>query len=179
MKIIGLAGLARSGKTTIADHLALYGYHAIAFADPLRAILRDVLNVPEQYMNVVKEADIPTHGASYRRLMQTFGTAGRLINPAFWIQLLEAELKEHADESTNIVVTDVRYLNEAFWVRRHGVLWHVRRPDQDPAATRAHSSESGIDPLPGEPILINDGDINHLLDQVDQIMHPMTGRSWR
>lgn len=179
MKIIGLAGLARSGKTTIADHLALYGYHAIAFADPLRAILRDVLNVPDQYMNVDKETDIPPYGASYRKLMQTFGTAGRLITPALWIQLLESELKEHADDSTPIVVTDVRYLNEAFWVRRHGTLWHVRRPDQDPAATRSHSSEAGIDPWYEEPILINDGDINHLLDQVDQIMHPMTGRSWR
>lgn len=178
MKLIGLAGLARSGKTTIADHLALYGYHAIAFADPLRAILRDVLNVPDQYMNVVKEAAMPPHAASYRKLMQTFGDAGRSIAPDFWIHLLEAEVKEHADDTTPIVVTDVRYLNEAFWVRRHGTLWHVRRPDQNPAATRSHSSEAGIDALPGEPILINDGDMNHLLDQVDQIMHPPTGRSW-
>ena len=172
MKIIGLAGLARSGKDTIARHLSHYGYHDLAFADPLRAILRDVLNVPDQYMNVVKEAPIPPHGASYRQLMQTFGDAGRAILPGFWIQLLDSHIKEYADDTTHIVVTDVRYLNEAFWVRYYGSLWHVRRPGQDPAGTRGHSSEAGVDPLPGEPILINDGDIHHLLDQVDRLMHP-------
>lgn len=175
MKIIGLAGLARSGKDTIAHHLSHYGYHDVAFADPLRAILRDVLNVPDQYMNVVKEVPIPPHGHSYRKLMQTFGDAGRNLATNFWIQALEREIKEYADDMTHIVVTDVRYLNEAFWVRHHGSLWHVRRPGQDPVATRPHSSEEGVDPLPGEPILINDGDIHHLLDQVDQLMHPLTG----
>lgn len=175
MKIIGLAGLARSGKNTVADHLTHYGFHEMAFADPLRAILRDALGVPDQYMNVVKEMPIPPHDASYRQLMQTFGDAGRSIAPNFWIQMLESHIKDYADDATKIVVTDVRYLNEAFWVRNNGSLWHVRRPGQDPAGTRGHSSEAGVDSLPGEPILINDGDIHHLLDQVDQLMHPLTG----
>ena len=171
MKIIGIAGLARSGKDTIAKHLARYGYFAIAFADPLRGILRDQLGVQDQYMDVAKEIPMQPHGASYRTLMQTFGDAGRNIHGDFWIQLLERQLGEFADEHTSVVITDVRYSNEAQWVRQYGHLWHVRRSNQLTLNEETHSSEWGVEPLTGEPILNNFGDIKHLLEQVDSLMH--------
>lgn len=176
MKIIGLAGPARSGKDTIAMHMERYGYYKMAFADPLRDMLR-ALNIPEEYIQDRKEDLIPGLGVSFRHLAQTLGTEwGRnQVANDFWLRLLVSAIDEHADDSTYIVITDVRFAEEAKWVRNNGSLWHVRRPGQDAAATRPHTSESGIDRLPGEPILINDGDIHHLLDQVDRLMHSSSG----
>jgi len=171
MRLIGLAGLARSGKDSVANHLAQkHGFHQVAFADPLRGMLADHCRVTPQYMHTLNECSIPPHGASYRQMMQSLGDWGRAIHIDFWVSLLEQHLEEFADYNQAIVISDVRYLNEAFWVRTRGQLWHVVRPDLDTTQTRAHSSEAGITPMPGEAIITNDGTLHDLLAHVDRVL---------
>lgn len=174
MKLIGLAGRARSGKTSIADYLVHdYGYQHLAFADPIRDTIEHVFDTPHQYSHILKEAGIPPHGKSYRELAQTLGDWGRGLRPDFWVLELERRLeliKRGLGDDLCVVISDVRYINEAFWVRQRGQLWHITRPDQDPAETREHSSELGIEPWYGETLICNSETLDDLRDHVDYLL---------
>ena len=176
MKLIGLAGRARSGKSSIADYLVNdYGFQHLAFADPIRDTIEHVFDTPHQYSHILKEAGIPPHGKSYRELAQTLGDWGRGLRPDFWVLELERRLeliKRGLGDDLCVVISDVRYINEAFWVRQRGQLWHITRPDQDPSQTRAHSSEAGIVPLGGEALIQNTGTLEDLLAHVDRLLTP-------
>lgn len=178
MKLIGLAGRARSGKSSIADYLvSRYGWAHLAFANPLREFFEYVLDTPAHYMDIEKETPIPPHGKSYREMMQTLGTGwGRdTMRKDFWVIELQRRfdlLTQSAGDDCCIVVSDVRYKEEADWVRQRGELWHITRPGQDPAKTRAHSSEAGIEPLGGEAIVQNTGMLADLFAHVDRLLTP-------
>lgn len=176
MKLIGLAGRARSGKSSIARHLREeYGYHELAFADPIRDILEYVFNVPRKYIDTHKEVVIPHLGVTARHLMQHTGDSYRAIRETWWIEVLEDrlnEIKRGLGDDLCVVISDVRYINEAFWCRQRGQLWHITRPDQDPSQTRAHSSEAGIEPLGGEAIVQNTGTPADLFAHVDHLLTP-------
>ena len=176
MKLIGLAGRARSGKSSIAQYLVNdYGYQHLAFADPIRDILEYVFNVPRKYIDTHKEEVIPHLGVTARHLMQHTGDSYRAIRETWWIEVLEDRLKEIKRGLGNdicVVVSDVRYNNEAFWCRQRGQLWHITRTDQDPTQTRAHSSEAGIVPLGGEALIQNTGTLADLFDHVNYLLTP-------
>jgi hypothetical protein len=133
-------------------------------------MLADHCRVTPQYMHTLKECSIPPHGASYRQMMQTLGDWGRAIHIDFWVSLLEQHLEEFADYNQAIVISDVRYLNEAFWVRSRGQLWHVVRAVVDMPPTRPHSSEAGIVPLAGEAQIFNYGTLDDLKAHVDRVL---------
>lgn len=176
MKIIGLAGRARSGKSSIADYLVNdYGFQHLAFADPIRDTIEHVFDVSHQYTDVLYDTGIPPHGKSYRELTQTLLDWGRGLRPDFWILELERRLeliKRGVGDDINVVISDVRYINEAFWCRQRGQLWHITRPGYNAALTRAHSSEAGIVPLGGEALIQNTGTLPDLFAHVDRLLTP-------
>ncbi|WP_244670918.1 deoxynucleotide monophosphate kinase [Pseudomonas sp. RtIB026] len=64
-----------------------------------------------------------------------------------------------------IVIKDIRFENEASFLRSHnGVIWHVRRPDA--LRVNAHSSESGIQQNEQDILIVNDGTIADLEHKV-------------
>jgi hypothetical protein len=150
--IIGVNGLKRSGKDELTKYLNLhYHYRVLTFADPVLemicALLKNIgLNHKEilYYTTEEKEKDIPVIGISYRKLAQKIGTdCGRLlINEKLWVNIVD--YKSSLVKNRNIVVSDVRYDNEAEWVKnRDGFIINVYRDinrTQDD-----HSSEQGID----------------------------------
>ena len=159
--LIGITGRARAGKDTIASHLAKrHGYTRMAFADPMRSML-SCLGVDEYHMNGGKEDIIPHLGESYRRLAQTLGTEwGRHYHgEEFWINVLNYRMR-HLHERRplaykRIVISDVRFSNEARYIRQcGGTIWHVERPD-NPTAAPDHASEHGIDATLIDARLIN------------------------
>ncbi len=168
--IIGLCGAAGSGKSAAADVLCReYGFAAFAFADSLRDMLFAFLGA--QGIDHIwitepryKERIIPQLGVSGRHLMQSLGDWGRAIDPDFWVKALarSAGLACTSPPSRfpvhdRIVVTDVRFPNEAEWIRKQGgVLVHLSR---DTAATtvRPHVSEQHHATLGADLGLRNDG----------------------
>lgn len=168
-KIIGLAGQARSGKTTVADYLCTKGFHQLAFADPIVDALVAMLDVPTEYRVDKKELQIPGFSFSYRKAAQTLGTdwGRRMLDPDLWIQIMANRIKAVADDSDCIVISDVRFENEARWIRSQGgELWHIIRPCFD-GGVRKHVSEDGIAILEGETVLINDKGIEDLYAHID------------
>lgn len=161
--IIGIAGPARSGKNTVADFIQVetggYIYH---FADPMRAMLRAGLGIDlnAPYWQERKEEIVGPIGKSPRQLMQTLGTEwGRnLVSDDLWLVMAQIQFR---NRGSGMIVPDVRFENEAKWVRdRGGVILHVRRKNAD--TIHSHSSEDGIAPVMGEVTIPNDGTLQDL-----------------
>lgn len=174
--IIGLAGKARHGKDTVADYLVQHhGFVRLAYADAIRDMLECGLGIEPRYLTTDKEAFIPWLGVTGRHLMQTLGTEwGRShVRPDLWRLLLARKIDALADDADRIVISDVRFRNEADWVRDalRGSLWHIYRPGLAGGPSGDHASEAGITIYPGERYLINkEGDFAYLYDAIEDIL---------
>lgn len=178
--IIGITGKARSGKDTIKDiildNFAAWGY---SFAEPMYSMTR-VLGVNSRdFSDAFKEKPISKFAArgidvSPRKLLQTLGTEwGRqLISPDIWISFAAEQFEDHG---SGMVISDVRFENEADFVRNNGgTLIHVRRsslPD-----TRSHVSESGVEFKDGDIVISNDGTLADLEAAVIEAVYVINSR---
>jgi len=167
--LIGLAGAGRTGKSTaqgiIADE---FGLLPLNFADPIKDALTAMLDVDFHHLDgAEKETKLRGIGQSPRQLMQTLGTEwGRHQNgSSFWIAVARRRLAllENADGDAfrGAVFSDVRFNEEAEWLRQHGgLIIHLSRPDAAPV--RAHTSEAGIYPRSGDVAIRNTGTLAEL-----------------
>lgn len=168
--LIGIAGRARSGKDTVANFIiAAIGGYRYSFADPIRAMLAPLgVDMNDPYWQARKEDVIPALGVSPRRMMQTLGTEwGRnLINPDLWIIMAHQRLLQNGP---GMVIPDVRFENEAAWIRKHGGwIIHVIRPEAK--AVEAHASEDGIEMLDADAQLFNSGTLEELQLSVRELL---------
>lgn len=168
--LIGIAGRARSGKDTVANFIiAAIGGYRYSFADPIRAMLVPLgVDMSDPYWQARKEDVIPALGVSPRRMMQTLGTEwGRnLINPDLWIIMAHQRLLQNGP---GMVIPDVRFENEAAWIRKHGGrIIHVIRPEAK--AVEAHASEDGIEMLDADAQLFNSGTLEELQLSVRELL---------
>lgn len=175
IQLIGLAGKAGAGKDTAANHLwSEHDFTAYAFADPIRAGLQAMLGLSDQELSdrSYKETVLEPFGVSPRRMMQTLGTEwGRqCIHPDLWLLVASLNVDELIARGRNrIVITDIRFDNEADWIRaRGGTVLHIRRPGAEPVA--AHASEAGISIKDKDAIINNTGSIQFLCDCLDDIV---------
>ena len=74
-----------------------------------------------------------------------------------------------ARERPGMVVSDVRFDNEAAWIRKHGGrIIHVIRPDTK--AVEAHASEDGIEMQDTDARLFNSGTLEELQLSVRELL---------
>ncbi len=172
--LIGLTGYAGSGKDTVRGLLAGHGYIGMAFAEPIRLMLRklfDQAGVYYGYMDSreLKESIIPQLGVSYRHLAQTLGTEwGRAVAPDLWLRIADGFIKDTnsagelwSDGVPLFVVSDVRLASEAQWVHdRGGVVWRINRPQA--AAVREHSTEAEVGLIHADIEIDNSGSLDVL-----------------
>lgn len=175
--IVGLRGLAGSGKDTIAERLVTaHGFEALSFAAPIRRGLAAMFGLDESNFDnrAVKEHPLALlNGRSPRYAMQTLGTEwGRAhLGEDIWLQVCRAECEcSIAMGQDRLVITDVRFPNEAAWLRSVGVIWHVVRPGLVPGAWARHVSESGVEIHGEDRGLVNDGTIDDLHARVDRLV---------
>jgi len=189
MLIIGLTGRAGAGKDTVATLLLqqLPGQR-YAFADPLRAEAaaafgvepalfadRDAKERPHEALRLSRCADEEfaevlaardaarrDQGLSPRQVLQWWGTDYRRAqSPGYWLALATRHLEQlRTDGCPLLVVTDVRFPNEAAWIRSHGgELWRVLR---GVPSVHTHISESALDGWPADVLLRNDDSLEAL-----------------
>ena len=115
--LIGIAGRARAGKSTVAELLLRLGVgkYPYSFADPLRAMLKAGfgIDLDNAYWQLRKEDPMPEYaGHSPRSLLQLLGTEwGRhLVHRDVWLTLAGRALRQRGP---GMVVCDVRFENEA------------------------------------------------------------------
>lgn len=145
--LIGITGKARSGKDTLANILVnSYGYKRYAFADPLKKVGEILFGWNEEHSDgQLKENIDPVFGISPRQFYQTFGTdfARQTISDDIWIKILKKSLIKNK----NVVISDVRFDNEAeFVLSNGGIILHIEREDRTKleAVQANHLSEDGI-----------------------------------
>lgn len=145
MRVIGLHGKKGSGKDTVATLIQEKHPSAAldAFATPIKEGAKAMFDLTEEHVNgSLKETVIPTIGCSPRYILQHLGTefARNCIHPDVWTNLL----KERIERATSqvVVITDLRFDNEADCIRElGGEIWNIVRDVSD---TDTHSSEHGI-----------------------------------
>lgn len=169
--IIGLTGPARTGKDTAAAFLvALTGGYRYAFADPLRAMLKAGLGIDmdEPYWQTHKESPVAAFGhKSPRQMLQWLGTEwGRnMVDRDIWLTLAKNEL---ATRGPGMIVSDVRYENEAQWVRNMGgKVVHMRR--EAASSVHLHASENGVEISENDIVLENNGSLEELQSALKDI----------
>lgn len=175
--LLGITGAAGSGKTTTGLHLqARYGFEPMAFADPIKDLLAQLLADRDEDHACLHEPggrEWPLKqfpGMTARTLLQAFGDAGRGLTPSFWVRQTahRAGLHDMPHSSPvhdRIVFTDVRYPEEAQWLRdMGGTLLRITRDDTSAAhaaavslGTATHSSERYWRRLPADIEIHNNG----------------------
>ena len=154
MTVIGITGYAQHGKDSLGDMFAEIGFRKMAFADALRRCVATLDPVVGQYGERYSEvlAKVGYEEAKklpeVRRLLQVMGTevVRDILGEDSWVRALEKEWTEAGMES--IVITDVRFPNEAEWVHRQGgTLIRVIRPLFENGVSREHPSELHIESL--------------------------------
>lgn len=179
-RIIGLTGQAATGKDTVRYMLEEdHGFDGLAFADPIRQMIGELLtsngfDTVWMYDRDHKERPIPGLGASYRELAQRLGDWGRAIHPDFWVNIAAnfvSELQQRGDHL--IVISDVRFVNEARWIREAGgQIWRLERPGV--ASVRDHESERQVAQVPADHTIHNTGTMEDLWCQVTALVGEVT-----
>jgi hypothetical protein len=172
---IGLTGRAGSGKSTVAQMLAdEFAFTELAFADPILemvSVLFATAGIDGAWAadRALKELPTPL-GFSYRQLAQSLGTEwGRGLHPDLWLRVMAARKASCDLYGENLVISDVRFPNEAQWITSQGgVVVRVLRHDLPDV--RPHASESHVDTLPITTELLNYGSKATLFDQVDRLV---------
>jgi len=151
--IIGLSGYAQSGKDTVAKFLVEnHGFERIAFADKIKDLLYEmspVVNFDLDGGGYDLRYAVDTYGwdaakqePEVRRLLQDLGVGARKVfGDNHWV----VEATKFLDRDKNYVITDVRFQNEADWIKSvfSGVIWRVERIGID--AVNDHVSEHDLD----------------------------------
>ena len=183
--LIGLTGPARTGKSSAANHLAQeHNFECYAFANPIREGVAAIFNLnPEDFEGEAKEQPIAWLGRSPRQLMQLLGTEwGRhMISANLWIDLAEQNLscmEELFSTAPGFVISDVRFENEADFIRkRGGTIIHLSRADAP--SVNPHLTEAGVAIQPNDLILQNDDGIEDLYGQIDEMLTALRSHAGR
>jgi len=168
--IIGILGVAGSGKTLVSRHLVEhYGYTRTRFADPLKRMLKFGLGLTDDEVDGdAKMRPIADFGGcTPRHMMQTLGTewGRRTVHPEIWINVWKREVQKITGA---IVVDDVRFPNEAALIKEMGgTLWRIYRPGLN---TMDHASER-LQQQIAEDVLINNAtSLPALFNSVDSLV---------
>jgi hypothetical protein len=179
MKNIALTGLARSGKDSVAARLVEHhGYVRVAFADALKvAALRTDPYIPLPAARVTTRLSALVERIGWelakdrypevRRYLQEYGQTVREIQPMFWIKAAGDAVRDAWDAGKPVVVTDVRYFNEASFLKVQNFdLVRITRPGQTPGA---HLSEREMLSYPADREIVNGGSLAALAALTDTL----------
>lgn len=206
LTVIGLTGLAGTGKDTVAALLRAHcGASTLAFADALRQEIADAFCLESNFLTrrETKEQPLPalalknctdrafvdrmyvkqtTEGAfipdvhirfygaprSPRQIMQWWGTEYRRSQDAgYWVKKAQQTISwlSKAEQADLVVLSDVRFANEAELVRCWGgQIWQVLRPGAHPA--NAHTSEATGEQFAPDAVIHNTQGLRELRDAV-------------
>lgn len=179
-RLIGLCGFARSGKDTIGSYLAgRHNYERQAFADKLRLLAEDLdpwVSDEDCITHIRYSEALASHGyekakdefPEIRRFLVALGKGVRdVLGQNTWVDAVLPDALP--DDHAPLVITDVRYPNEAARIRRlGGEVWYVVRRGVGPANDEEDESIGGILQRGlWDVVLTNSGTVQDLLDNVE------------
>ena len=186
--LIGLHGQKRVGKDTVCGFLLEwyeqlgYGVERRSFASSLKVSAARALGLDYTVEEAEEWADkFKVHGEirfgalghtesgviSGREYLQNYGTQAHreVFGTDFWVDMCLPPHPTELPDDTIVVVTDVRFPNEAQRIRNlGGEVWHIVRPELEQDGD-THASEV---PLPSDLVdyvIVNDRSLEDLRDQ--------------
>ena len=174
--IIGIAGKKGSGKDTVGQYLIdQHGFKRYAFGDPVKEVCRLLFGFTDEQLYGDKKEELTEFGIKPREAFQKIGTDfGRNIlhtllpdlrmkDGELWIDIFRRE----CPKNKLIVVTDVRFQNEADAIKeKGGIILFIKR---DGVAEDGHESER-ID-VKYDYLVENNGTLEQLYKEVDGIFN--------
>ena len=174
MSIIALTGKKQSGKDVMASYFVKRGFIHYKFADPIKELCSNVFLWDDDWVNgQYKETVDPRWGISPREAQQLIGTElfrqylpvkseGFRIKTEkniwvnrfrYWYQNLFL-----TDMFPNVVISDLRFLNEAEVVREMGgSIVRIDRPSI--TINDSHASETEMEEIIPDYTIINNSSI--------------------
>ena len=183
--LIFLTGAVGVGKTTVASLLAERGFHALAFADPVKEIVKIAFNLEHQWLtDAYKNEQHPFWHMTPREMYQRVGTEAfqTAFGSDIWINNVQLRLRDLRIQKPDldVVVTDVRpgkggVQLEAAFARRHGTLVHVIGPSRREQTVQQlqHSSNGPVPFETGDIYLYNTGTVLELRQRVDELVEKL------
>lgn len=165
--LIGLTAQKRNGKDLMGDYLInKYNFVRLTFADKVKKIAQITYDFTDDQMDENKDKIDPYWNITPRDAFKEIGTFYRNKDPEFWIKVVKKQYEEITDKC--VVITDVRYLNEAEFIRNHGgIIVRIVRPSI--ISSCEHSSEQELLSINEDIKIINDSTINDYYDKIDGI----------
>lgn len=154
-KIIGIGHKARRGKGAVGEWLIEHhGFVERNFATALYKECRELHGMTD------KDATMLQDWGKFRR---------DHYDPDYWVQQVHVWAVAHS--ISRIVITDVRYPNEADWVKEWGgKLWNVTREEPLEEINRDpnHESEIALDDYEGwDSVISNEGTLEELYQKLE------------
>lgn len=170
IKILGITGKMFSGKDTVAEfiHFAFRNSRITSFAYPMKQMMIDYFGFTHDDLYTVegKKRYNEFWGMTNRDALQKIGTECFRNNFHIdtWLKTMEVNIIH--DPTKLIIIPDVRFPNEAELIKAlGGSILKIVRDDvsRDPNQI-AHASESLIDQIPHDMLLVNDKDRTSLFE---------------
>lgn len=175
VKLIGISGLAHTGKDTLANFLKEKRKEIVieSFATPIKEIMVNYFGFTREqvYDQRLKEIEDKFWNITPRKLMQLIGTEMFRKNFRYdvWVKVFEKKILNNPNNF--FVVADVRFNNEAEMViRNNGIVIKILR-NSDNVVNMSHESEKGIDENLVHIFLDNNGDLNDLKKNANIILN--------
>jgi hypothetical protein len=171
LDLVGFAGAMGAGKDEAAKPLLEDGWVLVKMADPIRQSLRALdLEVTYRGCHVRLNSVIDDIGFDaakraipyIRHVMQRIGDeAGRQIHGEYvWTNIANTRIAELLYSGKRVVVTDLRYDNEAHMVHHlGGKVVLIKRPG---TATSYHASEAGLPMSLVDRVILNETSVEQL-----------------
>lgn len=176
--LIGVGYRKRSGKDTLAGFLEQDhpNFRRISFA----GLLKEGVNIwhgwDDRHSDELKEVVDPKWGYTPRHAYQKIGTEcirDRFANN-FWVDAAFNLINKWRDQGINVVITDVRFPNEADVVREEGgALWFVNRPSLPPLTEDDHISERALVGYTPDATVENDSTLEAFRVKVQTLFYDM------
>ena len=180
IKLIGIHGPLNGGKDTAANYIQakfpdVFGRYS--FAQPLKQACEIMFGFSKEQLEdrILKEAVDPFWGFTPRKAMQKLGTEyGRdTMCEDVWVRRAEMELAKNLKSGRGMIITDVRFENEAEWLRSqpNSLLIYLEVPSLIKDDRYLHASEAGIKRMPIDHLITNEKALGllPLFSQIDKL----------
>jgi len=170
--IIGITGKMMSGKDTAADYLAdalIAQKHQIRkshLSDPMKEIVKTIWGKETWSIEGKKAFIVP--GLTGRDALQQISSFFRGLDPQAWIRAMETYIKKHDKEQDIIIISDVRLPIET---ELCDYVLKIDRPSQQsaPKKEQQHETETGVDEIQPDSIVVNNGSLMQLQNQMKNL----------
>jgi hypothetical protein len=184
---IGIIGRARVGKDTAGAWLVdNRGYRRVAFCDTVKEMALELNPIVDFVGKEVRLSDIVAEMGwerakdecpEARPFLQRLGHGAREVDPDIWVRPAMKKAAEANESGVPVVVTDVRYPNEAESLR--GAGFHLVHIDRQDVPRFNHVSDNSLTAEDADYLIYNSGEVYDLQQEMSAVADLIYNRESR